>query len=73
MAEVTKKLASVSRMVRIGHRIIFDSPDIGSFIENKKTGKDMKLRQHNGIYLLDMWVAPNPSKSSKMDFTGPVK
>ena len=72
VADVTKILASVSRMVSTGHRIIFDSTDVGSFIENKKTGKKIKLRQNNGVYLQDMWVAPNNSKSS-MDLQGPVK
>ena len=71
IAEVTKILASVSRIVATGHRIIFDSPDIGSYIEHKDTGRKIKLRQNNWVYILDMWVAPNPSKSQ--DFQGQVK
>ena len=62
VADVTKILASVSRMVSTGHRIVFDSPEVGSYIENKQSWKHIKLRQGNGVYLLDMWVAPNPNK-----------
>ena len=60
-----KKLASVNRMVSTGHRVVFDSPEVGSYIENKESGKKIKLRQNNGVCLLDMWVAPNPNKSVK--------
>ena len=38
IAEVTKILASVSRIVATGHRVVFDSPDIGSYIEHKDSG-----------------------------------
>ena len=62
VADVTKILASVSRMVSTGHRVVFDSPEVGSYIEHKASGKKIKLRQHNGVYLLDMWVAPNGNK-----------
>ena len=63
VAEVTNILGSVSRIVNAGHRVIFDTPEIGSYLENKATGKRIALRQHNGVYLLDVWVEPNPNKN----------
>ena len=59
VCDVTKILASVSRIVQAGHRVIFDSPDIGSFIECKSTGQRTYLRQEQGVYMLDVWVKPN--------------
>ena len=50
VAGVSKALGAVSRIVGAGNRVIFDDPNtVGSFIENKTTGKITPLRQHNGI------------------------
>ena len=39
--------------------MVFDDPNtVGSFIENKTTGKKTPLRQHNGVYYMDVWVKP---------------
>ena len=43
--------------------MVFDTPDVGSYLENKSIGKKINLRQHNGIYLLDVWAEPNPNES----------
>ena len=67
VADVTKILGSVSRIVSTGHKVVFDTPEIGSYLENKATGKNITLRQHNGVYLLDVWVEPNPA-SRDADF-----
>ena len=59
MADVTKTLLSVKRMTKAGNRVVFDDPNtVGSFIENKTTGKKTPLRQHNGVYYMDVWVKP---------------
>ena len=59
VAGVSKALGAVSRLVGAGNRVIFDDPaTVGSFIENKTTGKKTPLRQHNGVYYLDVWVKP---------------
>ena len=61
VAKVNKALGSVSQMVDSQHRVIFDSDDYGrdiSYIENKKSGEKMWLRRENGVYVLDMLVAP---------------
>ena len=59
VAGVHKALGAVSRIVGTGHRVIFDDPNIvGSYIENKQTGKKTMLRQHNGVYFLDVYMKP---------------
>ena len=59
VAGVAKALGAVSRIVGAGNRVVFDDPNtIGSYIENKTTGKITQLRQHNGVYYLDVWVKP---------------
>ena len=50
VAGVSKALGAVSRLVGAGNRVVFDDPNtVGSFIENKMTGKQTPLRQHNGV------------------------
>ena len=50
VAGVSKPLGAVSRIVGAGNRVIFDDPNtVGSYIENKTTGKKTPLRQHNGV------------------------
>ena len=51
-----KVLGSVSRLVQAGHRVVFQSPELGSYIENVVNGYRTYLRQSNGSYFLDMWV-----------------
>ena len=59
VAGVSKALGAVSRIVGNGNRVVFDHPnDGGSYIENKVTGKQTPLRQHNGVYYLDVWYKP---------------
>lgn len=54
LADVTKTLASVSRMCKKGNRVIFD--DDGSFIENKESGKRLAMKEENGVYVIDVMV-----------------
>ena len=58
-----KFLASVSRLVRAGHRVVFDDLDSGSYIENKNTGAKTWMKQSGGVYFLDLWVNPKQSSS----------
>ena len=57
---VTKALGSVSKMVKNGHRVVFDDPDMGegSYIQDKRTGQRTYLRQENAVFVLDVWVKP---------------
>ena len=60
---VTKALGSVSKMVKNGHRVVFDDPESGegSFIQDKRTGQRTDLWQENGVFVLDVWVKPKQS------------
>ena len=51
---VTKPLISTSAVEKAGNRIVFDGQN--SYIQNKKTGEKMKVRQQNGVYVVDLWI-----------------
>jgi len=51
-----KYLASVSRINQAGQSVHFDTPDVGSYIQSKKTGAITWLRQESGVFYLDVWV-----------------
>ena len=55
-AQVSKALGSVSKICSNNNRVVFD--DDGSYIENKDTGERLWLEQRNGVYVLDMMIAP---------------
>ena len=54
IAEVTKPLLSVREMVAAGHRVVFDS--MGSYAENKMSGKRQYFKDKQGSYVLEMWM-----------------
>ena len=54
VAKITRPLASVAEIVRKNYRVVFDTD--GSFIEDKKTGKWIDVRQEGSLYYLDLWV-----------------
>ena len=54
---MNKALGSVSKIVNNGNRVVFDGD--GSYIENKWSKDKLWLREDNGVYVLDMLVAPN--------------
>ena len=54
VADVSRPLGSVSKLVKKRHRVVFDDPI--SFIQNKVTGKKIDLREQGGLYFLDLWV-----------------
>ena len=64
-AEVKKALGSVSKICSNGNRVIFD--DEGSHIENKESGERLCLEQKNGVYVLDMMIAPQSWKGNWND------
>ena len=55
-AQTTKTLGSVSKICSDGNRVVFD--DEGPYIENKQTGEKLWLEQADGVYHLNMQVAP---------------
>ena len=57
-ARVHRNLASISKIVQGGNKVIFDEDQRGnntSMIVNKQTGKTSPIRL-NGIYEFDMWI-----------------
>ena len=54
VCDVNKALLSVKKVVGAGNRVVFD--DSGSFIEDKRSGERMWLREDNGMYMLKMYV-----------------
>ena len=66
VAAVSKPLGAVSRIVGAGNRVVFDDKDgVGSYIQNRKTGKCTPLRQNNGVYYLDVWMKPGDGLDAK--------
>ena len=60
VAEVNKVLASVSYLVDIGNRVVFDQDeetgeDI-SFIANKKSGVSIQMRKDKQVWVVDAYV-----------------
>ena len=56
-APVDRPLGSVKRMCSSGHLVVFDEE--GSYILNKLTGEVNWMREQNGNYVMDLWVAPS--------------
>jgi hypothetical protein len=68
VAKVNKALGSVSKIVANENRVIFDPH--GSYIENVWTKDKLWMREDNGVYVLDMLVAP-PGGEDESGFTRP--
>ena len=74
VCSVTRALGSVSQMCKAGHRVIFNPPwdPEGSYIEHVETGQRMWMNEKDGIYLLDVRVAPeNRQSANSLDFPRP--
>ena len=64
--DATKALGSVSKIVANGNKVVFD--ESGSFIENKRSRERLWMREDNGVYVLDVYVAPPDCHEKKRDF-----
>ena len=51
VAGVSKILVSAAQICNRGHRIVLDSHDGDSYIEDKSSGERMKLQQKDGVYV----------------------
>ena len=61
--DVTRPLASVSKMIRNHCKVVFDGPEgEGSYILHKPSGDRHKLFLKNGIFVLPVWVMAGPLK-----------
>ena len=67
VTDVTKALGSVSKIVANGNKEVFDGS--GSFIENKRSRERLWVREENGVYVLDVYVAPPDCHEKKKDFS----
>ena len=57
--DVSKPLLSVSRMVKRGYRVVFDSEQNGgSYARHMASDKRYRLHERNGVYVLPSWVRP---------------
>ena len=59
VCDVNKALLSVHRVKKAGNRVVFDDDENGndaSYIECKKTGERMRMRESKGMYMLKLWV-----------------
>ena len=73
VAQVHKALGSVSQMVRNGNRVVFDTDEHGrdiSYIMNKKTQDYIPMRVENGVYVIDVVVAPPGYHPLRKNSTG---
>ena len=60
VAEVKRNLASAMRIVNAGNRIVLD--DEGSYIEDKKSGRKIKVKMEKGEFEFEIWV-PKPKST----------
>ena len=54
VTDVNKALLSVSKIVRNGHRVVFEQGS--SYIEDLSTGERMAMRERGGMYMLKLWA-----------------
>ena len=73
VAQITKPLVSVSKLIEEGHIVVFDEvPDElgngghGSYIEHKASGKRMALKLERGVFIIDAFTVP---ENKKPDFS----
>ena len=71
VAEITKPLGSVKKMVAAGNRVVFDSE--GSYIEEKGTGLRTKIHERNGTYALDLWIKSQESGEEQQQILAVVE
>ena len=57
--DVQRPIASVSRIVHAGHKVVFDVG--GSYIENTTTGTQVRVFERDGVYVLPARVGEPPN------------
>ena len=66
VCDLTRPLASVSKIVEAGHSVVFNPVDDprGSYIQNLNSGGKMWLTAKDGVYVMETKVAPAKWQSS---------
>ena len=65
LAGINKPLISVSKLIEVGYRVVFDEEN--SYIMHKKTRKIIKMTKERGVFVIDAYV----QKSPEAGFTRP--
>ena len=71
VTDCKKPLASVSKIVDKGNRVVFDSE--GSYIQNKQTGETMKLERERGTYIMIVEYETSEEVARASGFPGQKK
>ena len=59
VTDVSKPLASVSRILDKGNRVVFSRGPEGSYIENEVTGEWMPIKEERGTFVIEVdWLEP---------------
>ena len=56
VADVNRALGSVLQIIAKGNRVVFDPS--GSYVESQVDHLRLWLREADGVFVLDAWVAP---------------
>ena len=71
VTDVSKPLASVSRILDKGNRVVFSRGAEGSYIENTVTGEWMPLKEERGTFVLEVdWLEPEVSQRDSTRASG---
>ena len=71
VTDVSKPLASVSRILDKGNRVVFSRGPEGSYIENLKTGEWAPLKEERGTFVLEVdWLEPEVSQGDAVQAPG---
>ena len=70
--DASKALGSASQMRRTGHRVVFNPPwdPEGFNIERNETQETMGITEQNGLYVLDIRVAPRQRQTKTQPRNG---
>ena len=74
ICDVSKALASVSQMCRVGNKVVFNplwNPE-GSYIQHVDIGERLWLCEENGLYMFDTRVAPTHKQTSNIRHQGSI-
>ncbi len=71
VAEVSKPLASVSRILDKGNRVVFDRGPHGAYIQNERTCSWFPLKEEKGTFIMEVnWLEPEAARAGETQTTG---
>ena len=63
VANITKPLVSVSKLIDDGHQVVFDKR--ASYIIHVESGRKMMLKRERGVFIVDAFVDPKRAPNNK--------